>query len=136
MTNRRNKLLKKLLRTVTNEDEAKLLKLTIERICADMCEFYTEFHKKEGPGAMVYVPDAQDEKRSMFYLTVDHLMNALNDFNNRSMTGVSEVMQKAINRAEQIEPAKESLFIIQDQEKMQLIHYKHDSEGADFIKMM
>ena len=68
---RRNELLKKLLRTVTSEDEAKLLQLTIERICADMCEFYTEFHKKEGAGAMVYVPDAP-EKKSMFYLTVDH----------------------------------------------------------------
>jgi|TARA_R100001129_G_scaffold185687_1_gene174721 hypothetical protein len=135
MTNRRSKLLTKLLQGVKGEDEAKLLKLTIERICADMCEFYTKFYEKEGPGAMVYVPDAEDEKKSMFYLTVDHLINALNDFNNRSMSGVAEVMQKAINRAEQIEPDKESLFIIQDQEKMQLVHYKHDSEGADFIKI-
>ena len=135
MTNRRNKLLKKLLRTVSTEDEAKLLQLTIERICADMCEFYTEFHKKEGAGAMVYVPDAP-EKKSMFYLTVDHLINALNDLNNRGMDGVADVMQKAITRAEQLDPEKESLFIIQDQEKMQLIHYKHDSEGANFIKMM
>jgi hypothetical protein len=94
MTSRRNELLKKLLRTVTSEDEAKLLQLTIERIYA------------------------------------------LNDFNNRDMEGVAEVMQKAISRAEQIDPEKESLFIIQDQKKMQLIHYKHDSEGADFVKMM
>ena len=135
MTSRRNELLKKLLRTVTNEDEAKLLQLTIERICADMCQFYSKFHEQEGAGAMVYVPDAP-EKKSMFYLTVDHLINALNDFNNRDMEGVAEVMQKAISRAEQIDPEKESLFIIQDQKKMQLIHYKHDSEGADFIKMM
>ena len=132
---RRDELLKKLLRTVTSEDEAKLLQLTIERICADMCEFYTEFHKKEGAGAMVYVPDAP-EKKSMFYLTVDHLINALNDLNNRGMDGVADVMQKAKTRAEQLDPEKESLFIIQDQEKMQLIHYKHDSEGANFIKMM
>ena len=65
-----------------------------------------------------------------------HFKNALNDFNNRDMEGVAEVMQKAITRAEQLDPGKESLFIIQDQEKMQLIHYKHDSEGANFIKMM
>ncbi len=136
MTNRRSKLLTKLLQGVKGEDEAKLLKLTIERICADMCEFYTKFYEKEGPGAMVYVPDAEDEKKSMFYLTVDHLMNALNDFNNRDMSGVADVMKKAITRAEQVDPEKESLFIIQDQAKMQLIHYKHDTEGADFIKMM
>ena len=100
-----------------------------------MCEFYSKFYEQEGPGAMVYVPDAPEKKR-MFYLTVDHLINALNDFNNRDMEGVAEVMQKAISRAEQIDPEKESLFIIQDQKKMQLIHYKHDREGADFIKMM
>ena len=52
------------------------------------------------------------------------------------MEGVADVMQKAISRAEQIDPEKDSLFIIQDQKKMQLIHYKHDSEGADFVKMM
>ena len=135
MTSRRNELLKRLLRTVTSEDEAKLLQLTIERICVDMCEFYSEFYKKEGPGTMVYVPDAVDEKKSMFYLTTDHLMNAINDFNNRDMAGASDVMKQALTRAEQVDPEKESLFIIQDQEKMQLIHYKHDSEGADFIKM-
>ena len=136
MTNRRNKLLKQLLRGVTGDDEAKLLQLTIERICADMCEFYSEFYKKEGPGAMVYVPDSSDEKKSMFYLALDHLMNALNDFNNRDMTGVADVMKKAITHAEKLDPEKESLFIIQDQAKMTLIHYKHDSEGANFIKMM
>ena len=84
MTSRRNELLKKLLRTVTSDDEAKLLQLTIERICADMCEFYSLFYYQEGPGAMVYVPDAP-EKKSMFYLTVDQLINALNAFNNRDM---------------------------------------------------
>ena len=134
MTSRRNELLKKLLRTVTSDDEAKLLQLTIERICADMCEFYSEFYKKEGPGAMVYVPDAP-EKKSMFYLTVDHLMNAVNDLSNRDMSDIAEVMKKAITRAESIEPEKEALFIIQDQERMSLIHYKIDSEGANFTQM-
>ena len=37
MTSRRNQLLKKLIGKGTGEDEAKLYKLTIERICADMC---------------------------------------------------------------------------------------------------
>ena len=40
MTSRRNQLLKKLIGTAIGEDEKKLYKLTIERICADMCEFY------------------------------------------------------------------------------------------------
>ena len=44
MTNRRNKLLKKLIGTAIGEDEKKLYQLTIERVCADMCDFYTCQH--------------------------------------------------------------------------------------------
>ena len=135
MTSRRNKLLKKLIGKTTGEDEKKLFQLTIERICADMCEFYYKFYHNDGPGAMVYVPNHEDEKKSMFYLTVNHLINALDDFNKRDMEGCADVMKKAIARAEEIDPTKESLFIIQDKEKMSLIHYKHDNEGASFKQM-
>ena len=135
MASRRDKLVKQLMKSVTGEDEATLMKLTVERICADMCEFYKNFYKNEGPGAMVYVPDAIDEKKSMFYLTVDHLMNAVNDLTNRDMSDIADVMKKAITRAESIEPEKEALFIIQDKEKMSLIHYKIDSDGANFTQM-
>ena len=135
MASRRDKLVKQLMKSVTGEDEATLMKLTVERICADMCEFYKNFYKNEGPGAMVYVPDAIDEKKSMFYLTVDHLMNAVNDLSNRDMSDIADVMKKAITRAESIEPEKEALFIIQDKEKMSLVHYKIDCEGANFTQM-
>ena len=40
MTSRRIKLLNKLIGSATGEDEAKLYKLTIERICIDMCDYY------------------------------------------------------------------------------------------------
>ena len=96
MASRRDRLVKQLMKSVTGEDEATLMKLTVERICADMCEFYKNFYKNEGPGAMVYVPDAIDDKKSMFYLTVDHLMNAVNDLNNRDMSDIADVMKKAI----------------------------------------
>ena len=110
------------------------MKLAIERICADMCEFYTKFFRFDGPGAMVYVPDAPEED-SMFYLPVEALMNALNDFNSRGMDGPAEVMQKAITRAECVDPTKESLFIIQDKDQMSLIHYKHDNQEHSFMRM-
>jgi len=45
MTSRRNQLLKKLIGKGTGEDEAKLYKLTIERICAD------DLNKKDMEGA-------------------------------------------------------------------------------------
>ena len=135
MTSRRNQLLKKLVGTAIGEDEKKLYQLTIERICADMCDYYFKFYHNEGPGAMVYVPEHEDEKKSMFYLTVDNLITAVDDLNKRDMKGAADVMKQAITRAEKLDPEKEALFIIQDSKEMSLVHYKIDSEGASF-KMM
>ena len=135
MTSRRNQLLKKLVGTAIGEDEKKLYQLTIERICADMCDYYFKFYHNEGPGAMVYVPEHEEEKKSMFYLTVDNLITAVDDLNKRDMEGAADVMKQAITRAEKLDPDKEALFIIQDSKEMSLVHYKIDSEGASF-KMM
>ena len=135
MTNRRIKLLNKLIGKTTGEDEAKLYKLTIERICIDMCDYYYKVYHNDGPGAMVYVPDHEDEKKSMFYLTVDNLICAVDDLNKNDMEGAADVMKQAIVRAEKLDPDKEALFIIQDAKEMSLVHYKIDSKGAGF-KMM
>lgn len=123
MTNRRKELLSRLYLANPNESEQTLIQLTIERICADMCDHYIFFYANEGPGAIVYVPNAKEEKDSMFYLSVPHMINALDDFKNKEMDGPAEIMQKAIARAEALEPEKEALFIIQDDKQMSLIHY-------------
>ena len=132
MTSRRNQLLKKLIGTAVGENEKKLYQLTIERICADMCEFYYKFYHNEGPGAMVYVPTQEDEKKSMFYLTVNNLISAVDDLTKNDLEGAADVMKKAITRAEKLDPDKEALFIIQDEKEMSLVHYKKDCEGASF----
>ena len=135
MTSRRHQLLKKLIGTAICEDEKKLYQLTIERICADMCEYYQKFYQNEGPGAMVYAPEQEDEKKSMFYLSVNNLITAVDDLNKHDMEGAADVMKQAITRSEKLDPDKEALFIIQDSKQMSLVHYKIDSEGASF-KMM
>ena len=132
MTNRRNKLLKKLIGTAIGEDEKKLYQLTIERVCADMCDFYTKFYNNEGPGAMVYVPTHEDQKKTMFYLTVNNLIAAVDDLTKNDLEGAADVMKKAIIRAEKLDPDKEALFIIQDEKEMSLVHYKRDCESAVF----
>jgi hypothetical protein len=134
MTDRRQERINKLMKSAPTEEEQKMIKVTIERICADMAEYFRGFHSIDGPGAIIYVPDAP-EKDSMFYLPVEALMNALNDFNSRDMEGPAEVMKKAITRAECIDPEKESLFIIQDKDQMSLIHYKNDNQEHSFMKM-
>ena len=126
MTNRRKELLSKLCLSNPTEQEKVLAQLTIERICADMCDFFESFYAQEGPGAMVYVPKAEKEEDSMFYLTVSHMINALDDFNRQEMEGPAEVMQKAIARGEALNPLKEALFIIQDEKEMSLVHYKRE----------
>lgn len=75
---------------------------------------------------MVYVPKAEKEEDSMFYLTVSHMINALDDFKRQEMDGPAEVMQKAITRGESLNPLKEALFIIQDEKQMSLVHYKRE----------
>jgi hypothetical protein len=127
-------MLSKLMSSAPSEAEQTMVKLAIERICADMCDYYRGFYSIEGPGAMVYVPQAE-EKDSMFYLDSDCLMNALNDFNSRDMSGPAEIMQKAIVRSETVDPKKEALFIIQDETHMALIHYKLDSDTGKFMAM-
>jgi hypothetical protein len=134
MSSRRDKMISKLMMSAPGETEQAMMRLAIERICADMCEYYRGFYSIEGPGAMVYVPEA-DEKDSMFYLNVECLMNALDDFNKRDMDGPADIIKKAIARAEAVDPVKESLFIIQDKEQMSLIHYKHDNQEHTFMRM-
>lgn len=134
MTARRKEMISKLMLSAPTETEQAMVKVAIERICADMCEYYRGFYSIEGPGAMVYVPNAE-EKDSMFYLTVENLMNALADFNKRDMDGPAEIMKKTIARAESVDPEKESLFIIQDEQQMSLIHYKHDNQEHNFMRM-
>jgi hypothetical protein len=134
MASRRDKMISQLMKANPSEAEQQMIKLAIERICVDMAEYFRGFYSIEGPGAIVYVPNA-DEKDSMFYLPVEALMNALNDFNSRDMEGPADVMQKAISRAESLDPEKESLFIIQDADQMSLIHYKHDNQEHSFMRM-
>lgn len=134
MTSRRDRMIAKLKLSSPTETEQAMIKLTIERICADMCDFFRGFYNNEGPGAMVYVPDTKEED-SMFYLSLECLMNALNDFNSRDMEGPAEIMKKAIAHAESVDPDRESLFIIQDAEQMSLIRYKHDTQEHSLLRM-
>ncbi len=133
MTERRKKLLSHLLNVNPTESEQRMAQLVIERICADMCDFYDKFYAIEGPGAIVYVPRVEDEENSMFYLSVEALMNALKDFRDRDMEGPADVMQKAIARAEALDINKEALFILQDEQFMSLVHYKREKSADALI---
>ena len=130
MTERRKKILNKLLKANPTEAEQKMLDLVIERITIDMAEFYEKFYKAEGPGAIVYAP--KSEENTMFYLTEDHLMNAIEDMSSRDMKELADIMRRALVKSKAINPKKEALFILQDPKYVSLIHY--DKEEKKIIQ--
>ena len=133
MTNRRNKLLTRMLKTMSGETEEKLLKLTVERIIADQADYYRKFYENEGPGVVVFMPQKK-EKDSMFYLTVDRLISAVNDANNKELHG-AEHLKRAISLAESLDPEKEAIFLLQDKDDLQLFHFKTDEANQSILQM-
>ena len=81
----------------------------------------------------IFMPQKKDED-SMFYLTVDLLIKAVNDANNRDLGGV-EHLRKAISIAESLDPEKEALFVLQDKDDIQLFHFKSDEENPSLLQM-
>ena len=124
MTDRRQKLVKKLLKTNPTENEEKMLTLIIERICADMADFYEKFFAAQGPGVVVYAPD--NTQNTMYYMTTKELITGLEDLTSRGIEGAADVMRRAIAKAESIDPEKDALFIIEDKKGLKLFHFKRE----------
>ena len=124
MTDRRQKLVKKLLKANPSETEEKMLTLIIERICADMADFYEKFFAAQGPGVVVYAPD--NTQNTMYYMTTKELITGLEDLSSRGIDGAADVMRRAIAKAESIDPEREALFIIEDKKGLKLFHFKRE----------
>ena len=124
MTDRRQKLVKKLLKANPSENEEKMATLIIERILADMADFYEKFFNAEGPGVIVYSPE--NTENTMYYMTTKELITGLEDLNSRGIDGAAEVMRRAITKAESIDPEREALFIIEDKKGLKLFHFKRE----------
>jgi len=129
MTDPRKSRISKLLLTTPTQTEQQMAQLVMERICIDMSEHYDKFYSNEGPGALVYMPQAKAED-SAFYLTLPALLQAQHDAKQAEDEGVAEVLRKAIVEAESLVPGKGALFIIQDDKEMRLIHYKREEEKS------
>ena len=124
MANRKQKLVQKLLKANPSENEEKMATLIIERILADMADFYEKFFAAEGPGVVVYAPD--NTENSMYYISTKELITGLEDLSSRGIDGAAEVMRKAIAKAESIDPEREALFIIEDKKGLKLFHFKRE----------
>jgi len=98
--------------------------LIIERILADMSDFYEKFFNAQGPGVIVYAPDSTEN--TMYYMTTKELITGLEDLSSRGIDGAAEVMRKAIAKAESVDPERESIFIIEDKKGLKLFHFKRE----------
>ena len=124
MTDRRQQLIKKLLKANPSENEEKMATLIIERILADMADFYEKFFATTGPGVIVYAPDKKEN--SMYYMSTKELITGLEDLSSRGIDGAAEVMRRAIAKAESVDPEREALFIIEDEKGLKLFHFKRE----------
>ena len=124
MTDRRQQLIKKLLKANPSENEQKMATLIIERILADMADFYEKFFATTGPGVIVYAPDKKEN--SMYYMSTKELITGLEDLSSRGIDGAAEVMRRAIAKAESVDPEREALFIIEDEKGLKLFHFKRE----------
>ena len=124
MTDRRQKLVKKLLKANPSESEEKMATLIIERILADMADFYEKFFNAEGPGVIVYSPE--NTENTMYYMTTKELITGLEDLSSRGIDGAADVMRRAIAKAESIDPERDALFIIEDKKGLKLFHFKRE----------
>ena len=124
MTDRRQQLIKKLLKANPSENEEKMATLIIERILADMADFYEKFFNAEGPGVVVYAPD--NTQNTMYYMTTKELITGLEDLTSRGIEGAADVMRRAIAKAESIDPERDALFIIEDKKGLKLFHFKRE----------
>lgn len=132
MTNQRKTHISKLLLTTPTQTEQQMAQLVMERICIDMADHYDKLYANEGPGALVYMPEAKPED-SAFYLTVAKLIQAQTDAKKEEQEGVAEVLRKALVEAESLVPGKGALFLIQDKKELRLIHYKREEERSPLI---
>ena len=124
MTDRRQQLIKKLLKANPSENEEKMATLIIERILADMADFYEKFFAAQGPGVVVYAPD--NTENTMYYMSTKELIAGLEDLSSRGIDGAADVMRKAIAKAESIDPERDALFIIEDKKGLKLFHFKRE----------
>ena len=124
MTDRRQQLIKKLLKANPSENEEKMATLIIERILADMADFYEKFFNAQGHGVVIYAPD--NTENSMYYMTTKELITGLEDLSSRGIDGAADVMRRAIAKAESIDPEKDALFIIEDKKGLKLFHFKRE----------
>ena len=129
---RRERLLASIIGPEMDADKAKMLDTTIKFILGDMCVQYLKFWEAEGPGVMVFQPE--DEKRSMFFLTLEEFHSAQEDSERSNQDDLGESFRRILNAAQKIQPEEKAGFIINDKEGMRYfeVDFQNVAESKGF----
>ena len=125
---RREKLITAALNGKTGEKEGKYLNAVVKLILGDMGNLYLKFWEAEGAGVICFQPENQ--KRSMFYMTLEELHSAQEACERENNGDLAETFRRILEAAQKVDPEENAGYIINDAEGIRYfeINYNKTSE--------
>lgn len=110
--NRREKLIASVIGPKMDETKTRMLDATVRLILGDMGQHYCKFWEAEGPGVMVFQPEAGE--RSMFFLTLKELHAAQEECERSNDGDMAESFRRILSAAQKIDPQEKAGYVIND----------------------
>jgi len=95
-----------------DDAQVKMLDATVRLVLGDMGQHYCKFWEAEGPGVMVFQPEAGE--RSMFFLTLKELHGAQEECERDNKGDMAESFRRILNAAQKIDPNEKAGYVIND----------------------
>lgn len=109
---RREKLVASVLGPKMDNAQVKMLDATVRLVLGDMGQHYVKFWEAEGPGVMVFQPEAGE--RSMFFLTLKELHAAQEECERSNDGDMAESFRRILSAAQKIDPSEKAGYVIND----------------------
>jgi len=109
---RREKLVASVLGPKMDDAQVKMLDATVRLVLGDMGQHYVKFWEAEGPGVMVFQPEAGE--RSMFFLTLKELHAAQEECERSNDGDMAESFRRILSAAQKIDPSEKAGYVIND----------------------
>ena len=121
--NRRERLIASVIGTEMDPEKAAFLDTTIKFILADQGEQYLKFWQLKGPGVMRLIPTQERDA----WCTLEDLREDIRLCESLNNDDLGESLKRILNKAEQIDPAKVSGYMILDNEGIRYVEIDYDN---------
>lgn len=128
MSSRREKLIASALNGKVEETDAKYLDAVIKLILGDMGQLYLKFWETEGPGVMCFQPE--NEKRSMFFMTLKELHAAEEECESENDGDLAETFRRILGAAQKIDPLEKAGYIVCDRDGIRYLEIDYNKEES------